>query len=258
MTNTSTRRVRAVLALALVSTSVAGVGCTTEQLRFTTLRISNSLPDINERQVLTNLARTAETPSSLPYFALISDGTVDIKDNGGFSSGFTGDPRKYTTSTTTFTGGRQIDGNWSLKPLTNPDRISAMRAAYQIALGMTPDPDGSNKLSVLIGPNKFAQLRSGWVCTGSYRDVPWKETCYVSKSGKTYVWILNENIHLLNDLVLTMLDIYTSTLGYSRPVPGKVSPGPGASPEEFFTPGMPHRLFDGNGFDPNRGLYFVR
>ena len=63
-------------------------GCNTEQLRFTSLRLVQSVPDLQEQQVIDNLARVAAGPGNLPYYTVFNTGTVNVIDagSGGLSA----------------------------------------------------------------------------------------------------------------------------------------------------------------------------
>src|SRR4051812_989054 len=102
-------------------------GCMNEQLRFTASRLPSSLPDISQNQVLTNLARTADEPTAVPFFALVTDGVADVQDSGTFDTSLEWAASQLTTNTFSPGASRAVQGNWTLKPTTNPDRLLAMR-----------------------------------------------------------------------------------------------------------------------------------
>jgi hypothetical protein len=65
-------------------------------------------------------------------------------------------------------------------------------------------------------------LKPGWVGVGQRNDVP-KTASYVGQYGKTYVWVVPENIETLTRLTLAILDIHTfksERIGGSRVQPG--------------------------------------
>ena len=100
------------------------------------MRLSETVPDLQQRQVIENLARHAASPGALPYYTIINNGNVNIQDSGsGGLSALSLQHRYFPLASLTATGSRNVSGNWSLNPMTNPDRLRAMRAAYSIALG---------------------------------------------------------------------------------------------------------------------------
>ena len=67
-----------------------------------------------------------------------------------------------------------------------------------------------------------AALRPGWIGAGQKQDVP-RTAAYVGQYGKTYVWVVPENIETLTRLTLAILDIHTfksERIGGSRVQPG--------------------------------------
>ena len=70
-----------VLALASLTT-----GCANQQLRFSTLRQTSTLPDLQQRQVMENFARLASNAGDMPYYAVADTGTATVID--GASTGF--------------------------------------------------------------------------------------------------------------------------------------------------------------------------
>ena len=102
-------------------------GCNSRQLRFTTMRLSETIPDLQERQVIHNFSRVAANPGALPYYTVINSGTANITDNatGGILTLFLS-PRAFTTANLEGTTSRSVTGNWTLNPMSNPDRLRAM------------------------------------------------------------------------------------------------------------------------------------
>jgi hypothetical protein len=113
---------------------VAG-GCTSVQLRYSTVNQAATLTEIYESQVLNNLAMFAENPYALPHFAVANSGTLSITDFGQLNSPSLNQFRE----TIGFEGSRQAAQGWTLDPVRDPRRLSLMRCAYQHALGVAPD-----------------------------------------------------------------------------------------------------------------------
>jgi hypothetical protein len=233
-----------------------GTGCNTGQLRFTTLRLTTTIPDLQKRQVLDNFLGMASDPSALPYFSVVTAGTATINDFGSGNVSFLGSARIYTQGTYgPFSAGRSVNTNWSINPVSNPDRLRAMRAAYDMVLRPDAvDPVDARKLQEILKMTKSdPEIDSGWVCIGGKHDVP-KDACVVAHHGKHYVWVMPENTKEFNDFVLQILNIAT----YVPPPPSASTATPGAQPRVA----VPHeseiapRLYeDSPGI--NRGLFFV-
>jgi hypothetical protein len=235
-------------------------GCNAQQLRFTTMRLSKTIPDLQERQVIENLARIAANPGALPYYTVINGGTVNINDNGsgGLSDLFL-QHHVFPSATLSANASRSITGNWTLNPMTNPDRLRAMRAAYQIALGAEfIDPVDEKKLEAIQKDQKDLQIAQGWVCAGRKRDVP-RGACIVSHCGKTYVWVEPGRSKDFADFALLMLNIATwmppaaKAQAAARP---RIEPFQPREREEAEAPEIQMRLYEDSP-SVNRGLFFV-
>lgn len=231
-------------------------GCNSTQLRFTTLRLTSTLPDLQEKQVLDNFARLALNPGSLPFFAVVDAGTANIDDSGNGSLSFGGSPRAFTTGTYGLGASRTVTGNWSLKPLNNPDRLAAMRAAYTMVLQPDAvDPRDLAKLRAALGTDPSYAISGGWLCVGEKRDVA-KDACVVAQNCGTYVWVLPQNIKAFSDFVLTILNIasVTAPADGQAQAPAALLP-PAISPTGTVPSFAPRLYEDSPGI--NRGLFFI-
>jgi hypothetical protein len=240
---------------------IVAAGCNSTQLRYDTLRLAATVPDLQERQVLDNLIRTATMPGSLPYFAVVDAGTANVTDTGSGSLSFTGVADHYTSGTYGTSGSRQITGNWSLKPLVNPDRLAAMRAAYQMVINPSAvNPRDMTKLRAALGADPGFSVPTGWLGVGCKRDVPC-EASIVAHTGRTYVWVMPDRVSDFTDFVLTILNIATvsapapparpSGVPPTAALPEAVPPTPATAPSPFAP-----RLYDDT-WGINRGLFFV-
>lgn len=239
-----------------VMTLTLGTGCNTSQLRFTTLRLTTTIPDLQKRQVLENFLGMSTDPSALPYFSVVTGGTANINDAGSANLSFLGGHRFFTEGTYgPINAGRSVTTNWSVNPVSNPDRLRAMRAAYDLVLQPDAvDPVDARKLQEILKATKNDPwIEPGWVCIGRKHDVP-RDACLVAHHGKHYVWVMPEHAKDFNDFVLQILNIAT----YVPPPPSASPTAPGvqsrvAVPHESE---MAPRLYeDSPGI--NRGLFFV-
>lgn len=243
-----------------MAASLALCGCNSHQLRFTTMRLSETVPVLQERQVIENLARIAANPGAVPFYTVINAGTASISDNasGGLYA-LTLQHRYFPSATLDGSASRTVTGNWTLNPMTNPDRLRAMRAAYQIALGAPYiDPVDEKRLQAIWKDQKDILIRPGFVHVGTKHDVP-RGACIVSHCGKTYVWVAPGQSKDFADFVLFMLNIATWIPPSAKNQPAirqrlePLSPREAEQPEED---GIQMRLYeDSQGI--NRGLFFV-
>jgi hypothetical protein len=116
--------------LALIACAVDG--CTSAQLRYSTVNQAETLTEIYEAQVLNNLAMFIEDPYALPHFAVANSGTLSITDFGQLNSPSLNQFRQ----TIGLEGSRQAAEGWTLDPVRDPHRLTLMRCAYQRAVGV--------------------------------------------------------------------------------------------------------------------------
>jgi hypothetical protein len=275
----------AILAAALLAT--ASAGCNSSQLRFTTLKLSQTVPNLQQEQVLDNLARIASDSGSLPYYTVISTGTTNIADSGsGGLSSLSLQHRFFPQAILNATASRTVTGNWTLNTMVSPDRLRAMRAAYQIALGIGPvDPVDLKKLQGFEDGQGLPAISRDWLCVGTKHDIP-KEARFVAHRGDVYVWVKPDQSKLFADFALLILNIATVTPSSgpsgptqislsidklppiqirepsrsqalpAEPLPEALPTTPPSATTPPPTPGIQQRLYEDSP-SINRGLFFV-
>ena len=185
----------------------AGSGCANQQLRFSTLRQTSTLADIQESQVLDNFARLAANPGSLPFLAVANSGSATVSDSGTGSLSFLGAHKLNTTGTYGVGASRNVALNWGLAPLNNPDRLKAMKAAYLTVIDPAMvDPNDESKLMKAIGEDPSYAISPGWIETGGWWDVP-KHAWRVAHCGQTYIWVMPDRAEDFSRFVLLTLNL---------------------------------------------------
>jgi hypothetical protein len=164
-----------------------------QQLRITTARTVSALPDILYQQVVDNLARTVANPGLLPYLAVAGQGSVQVTDNGNSLLAMNLSPKILGQGTMSMGASRNVTGTWSLGTITSPEKLRSMQGVYLRAIG-----------GKAAGEPAFA-----WFGLGGKGDVP-RAAVYVGRAGDQYVWVLENGIEGLSDLVLAILDVATS------------------------------------------------
>jgi hypothetical protein len=111
-------------------------GCQTGQLRVGSINQAASYGDIQEQQVLDNLAKFVYDINSLPTFAYSGQGNNQVTDQVSIGSTTTWQRigaglYGWLSSTATPTAQRQAFQNWVLQPLNDPRKLDLMRCAYQ-------------------------------------------------------------------------------------------------------------------------------
>jgi hypothetical protein len=247
--------------LAALALSAAS-GCANQQLRYSTLRQTSTLADIQETQVIENFARLAANPGALPFLSVANSGSATVTDNGSGTLSFVGAHKLNTSGTYGVGAGRSVALNWGLAPLNNPDRLKAMKAAYLTVLDPTlVDPNDEKKLNQVIGEDPSYAITQGWIESGCRWDVP-KHPWRVAHCGKTYVWVSPEHAEDFTRFVLLTLDLASvQSTGASASIKPHAAPGPArpntapAAPDQSADP-FPPRLYD-QPPSVNPGLFFV-
>jgi hypothetical protein len=218
---------RRILCLCLLSFQVLCLGCTSAQLRQSTVAHSTTLADIYTQEVVNNLAMFVHNPDALPFFAFPTQGTTAIQDTGNVGNpGYTS--QNFVTSPFTLNASRQATENWVLTPISDPAKLALMRCAYRQAvsscLGIdlvtgSTCPACGNLRRDFYGPAdpEAANQRANeelpclnspcWFCYGPKSEIP--KTCdcpYVGCYCGTYVWIPPQGREMLTRLTLTILD----------------------------------------------------
>jgi hypothetical protein len=211
-------------------------GCTMMSLERHSVAQVDTTTDLRYREVMNNLALIANDPSTLPNYTSIFSGTIFVQDMGQMVSTTTWPYVASVGSQATNPSlNRQISQNWTLDPLLVPEKLEAMRAACQWAIG-GPDHVSRDSMSLLVrpqdappGPNrhfsvadKLGELPAGWLSFGSSSDVP-KCARYKAHCGPTWVWVTPAGMKGLADFTLVIqniarVQINSSTLFNPLPV----------------------------------------
>ncbi len=220
----------------LVGTVVLS-GCLDWQLRKNTVEVGYSCGEIQQQQVLDNLAMFVCDYNAFPSFCYPNQGGSNVTDTGsasaapGFSRiGLTGTSiRSFVLATLGLNIGAQRTclESFTLTPVNDPRKLELMRCAYQRAvkscgLGVesTTCPDCKaifNKFYTGDVNGDIRQHANGtvtseclneqpcWFHVGCHRCVP-KHCACVGHYGDTYVWVLPEGRDELTKLTLAILD----------------------------------------------------
>ena len=201
-------------------------GCTMMSLERHTVAQTGSTIDLRYREVMDNLAMVAHDPATLPSYASIYAGTIFVQDQQQLMSATNWQHIKPSTGKNGFMSealnpsvNRQVNQNWSIDPIVVPEKLEAIRAACQWAVG-GPEHVSKDSMSLLIradkapaGPERhfgveesLSRLPAGWLCVGKLKDVP---ACarYKAHSGGTWVWVPEDGIKGLADFTLILQNI---------------------------------------------------
>lgn len=204
------------------------VGCTHLQLRNNTFHQAQCAHDLQQQQVLDNLAMFVLDPNSVPFFTVVGSGTSSVTDSGSASTSLSWLRTGFQSVGLNFGGSRVMQEGFTINPLTDPDKLARMRCAYQQAVGYHDSScinccglqkewgnrkwDGRPASQACIDD---CTPSPGWFCVGCKKDVP-KNTCYVGHYGKTYIWVPPGGSDKLALLTLTILDYATAVPGQPK------------------------------------------
>ena len=214
-----TKRVSQIIQL--VAAQAVLIGCTHVPLRKNTLHQAQAVHQIQQQQVLDNLAMFASDPNAVPFFTVVGAGTSAITDSGSASTALGWLRTGFQSVGLTISGNRVMQENFTLGPLNEPDALARMRCTYQAAVGYSgsrcidccslEEGWGNTSWDGLPAPEECpheCSFRPGWFCVGCKCDVP-KDACYVGRYGDTYVWVPPAGSDELARLTLTILDYAT-------------------------------------------------
>lgn len=206
----------------LVVMAAALCGCTHVQLRNNSLNQAHAVHQLQQQQVLDNLAMFVVDPNALPFFTIPGAGTSAVSDQGSASTSLNWLRAGFQSIGLTVGGSRLQQENFTLAPLSDPDKLARMRCAYQAAVGYSGTGCidccnlekrwGDATWDGRVAPEKCVDECSpqpGWFCTGCKKDVP-KNAPYVANYGSTYVWVLPHGTDELARLTLAILDYATA------------------------------------------------
>ena len=227
----------------LLSASLAFLcsGCAATQLKYSTGRTTNTLVDMQYSQVLDNLARFVDNPGTMPYYAIIGQGTVLVTDQGAVQDALTWVHHAFPLSI--FSIGpfsRSVAEQWQMAPVTDPDKLKQIRCLFQQVSGQkfADCYDCQKQLKDVATDDKCRELAPCWFHVGGKWDVP-RDALYVGRHGHTVVWVTDEGVDSLTRLSLAVQDIATSSgtptqnINLAITGAGRVSlaPGPGVAAE---------------------------
>lgn len=200
-------------------------GCTMMSLERHTVAQTDSTIDLRYHEIMDNLAMIAHNPSTLPAYASIYAGTIFVSDQAQVISmtnwqhmipatkdGFASEMASPSVN-------RMINQNWAIDPVVGPEKLEAIRAACQWAIG-GPEAVNKDSMTLLIraeqappGPGRhfdvaegLAKLPAEWLCKGKLKDVP---ICarYKSHCSETWVWVTPDGMKGLADFALILQNI---------------------------------------------------
>lgn len=208
--------------LAITIAIITSTGCTHHSLERNTINQVGTVSDMRYRLVLDNLAVAAVQPGSLPFHTVISGGATTVNDSRGLNSATVINAMAFDNQAITLDGRRDVTENWTLDPVFEPEKLIAMRCAYQWAIcGAELSPEGLEDLRKFGVLDRLTKIPHGWISVGCKRDVP-KGACYVSHWKGKFVWVEAAGMEALSQFTLVIQDIATTDVNtLDKPTPTK-------------------------------------
>jgi len=210
--------------LSLLAGIILFSGCTHRALQNHTVNQVSTLTDLRSQTVLANFAILSGDPSAIPFYSVLSGGGTQVLDGGNVASGLEWkDPYEFS-KTLGLDARRELTENWQMDPVNDPEKLRAMRAAYQWALfgRESLDDKAVENLRRFEVEDQLSTLPQNWICCGDKRDLP-KGVCLQAKWCRHAVWVLPENHHWFHEFVLIIQDIATIDLNSLHPPKTKVT-----------------------------------
>jgi|SRR5579863_7897228 len=192
-------------------------GCTHIQLRQSSVQLASTVSDMHDQQVLRNVAMFYQKRrNAIPSFAVVGNGTAQVSDTGtaGPTAGW--DPFGLTSVVLGLTASRNIQENWTLNTVNDPDKLEIMRCAFRRLFDGPEMPcnNCSFKLQEYFGSNIDCKLPTGWFECGPRKCVP-KDACYVGCYCDTYAWVIPGCEDEFNRFTLSMIEIGSTAMPWS-------------------------------------------
>jgi hypothetical protein len=224
---------------------LAAGGCTHAQLRWNSVHQAEALSDMEQQEVLDNLAMFVYEYNSMPYFSFPNQSGSQVTDQANASAQI-GWGRVNEFGTTTgvkpfafpflfnamgMSGGGQRSQQeaFTITPVNDPRKLELMRCAYQAAVSncgrgavSTNCPDCKTRFNVFYTGDPDGDIRAGtdgtvtseclkpgccWFHIGCKKCLPKDRKCLlVGEYCGCYVWVCPEGRDELTKLTLAILD----------------------------------------------------
>lgn len=198
-------------------------GCAHMPLKRNTQRQVRTVSDIQQQQVMDNIAMFVVNKNSVPFFSIPDAGSTQVIVSGSFTSGLTWNPTTLIGESLGIAGAGTLTENWALKPVNDPDRLAMMKCVYQQIVCKSGSDcfDCDLKLRTFFGDDyAYCEVPSSWVHIGAHRDVP-TTACFSAKYCDTWVWVDAKHREQLSRVTFAILGIAIADTKEFDPDPPK-------------------------------------
>jgi hypothetical protein len=142
-------------------------GCTHRQLSRCIIHQASTIVTVEYQMVLDNIAMYTASPELLPWHVRISDGTVQVNDEGGISElGVQwGNSPAFTQALRAV---RSVTEQWGAHPVTDPLVVKTLQDVYRQSVGLPPLPD-PRLFAQSSTSTEAARANAGPAIAGDYR-----------------------------------------------------------------------------------------
>lgn len=213
------------LSLVTIALLCCCTGCTMTSLSRHTFNQTQTSVDLRLQEMMEDFAIIANEKSALPVYASIYAGTVITTDTaqvaaqtvlqnvvGAGQNGFGSQNLNPQLS-------RQTTQNWTVDAVIDPEKLEAMRCAFQWVLYGRASI-GDDCINLLARPDQvprapgrhfgvlddLERLPIGWLCRGRMKDVP-IHAKYKAHRGDMWVWVTDDGVKGLADFGLIIQNI---------------------------------------------------
>ena len=124
--------------VATLFVAAVAAGCTNAQLRRNTVGQMQMVHELQQQQVLDNLAMFVMNRDSYPYFSVVTQGTCTLADTGslallnGWGRGSAGiAPLLFSPTGVNPSASRPHTGSWLINPINDSVKLTVMRCVYR-------------------------------------------------------------------------------------------------------------------------------
>lgn len=191
-------------------------GCAHHRLAGNSVRHAETISEVQEQQVLDNLALFCSDPGALPHFATPSGGATGVSENKTASSSLGFNATTLTSVSPSLNGTLGLTENWTLSPVNNPQKLNLIRCVMLYVTGridcQSPAcTDCVTQLTRFFGSDwQMCDLPAPGFFHYTDQPVRPDECCLkVGEYCGCYVYVEKQQFHCLTKLTLAILDIAT-------------------------------------------------
>lgn len=188
-------------------------GCAQHRIACHSPKHAATLTEIEEQQVLDNIAMFVSNVGSTPYFALPNGGGTLTNQSATVGGGLIWTPTTLLSESGNLSGTGGLTINWTFKPIVEPERLNLMKCVYWHVTQKCPVDDCNDcqtKLSNFFGTD-FAccDVPSGWFTVSNKKPKRDDCSCKVGHHCGTYICVNQRHWHYLSQVTVSILDIAT-------------------------------------------------